>query len=344
RHTVVDPTIISRRTLFLAPLALAACKDRTSIIEIVGRTMGTTYTVVAIDQTGTLSRTKVQGAIDGELAKVNAQMSNWDAASEVSMFNAAKTTDDFAVSAEFAQVMAAAEEVHTLSGGQFDVTTGPLIEAWGFGARNPGDALPSDSVIEAALRASGQAKQITVGTGTLRKANSDTQIYLSAIGKGFGVDAVGNALRGLGLDNFMVEIGGDMVTAGVNPDGNPWQIGIETPDAYDRTIQRIVGISDMGLATSGDYRNYFEVDGQRYSHILDATTGRPITHKTASATVLTENAMLADAWATGMLALGSETGLELADALDMAVLFIDRADDGAGFVTRPSRAYVQVTA
>ncbi|MEO0484752.1 MAG: FAD:protein FMN transferase [Pseudomonadota bacterium] len=341
---MVDPTIISRRTLFAAPLLLAACKDRTSVIELAGSTMGTTYTIVAIDSTGALSRSKVQGAVDGVLASVNAQMSNWDAGSEVSLFNAARTTDAVAVSPEFAQVMAAAQEVHELSGGQFDVTTGPLIEAWGFGARKPGDAMPSDAAITAALAATGQSRQITVTDGALQKSNPEAEVYLSAIGKGYGVDAVGEALAGLGIENFMVEIGGDMLTAGVNPQGDAWQIGIETPDAYDRTIQRIVGVSNMGLATSGDYRNYFEVDGQRYSHILDATTGRPITHKTASATVMTENAMLADAWATGMLVLGSDTGLELADALDMAVLFIDRAEDRSGFVTKPSRAYVSLTA
>ena len=341
---MVDPTIISRRTLFFVPLALAACKDRTSIIELAGSTMGTSYSIVAVDRSGTLSQSKIQNSVDEVLTSVNTQMSNWDPTSEVSRFNASSSTAPFAVSPAFADVMAAAEDVHTLSDGHFDVTTGPLIELWGFGAQKQSATAPSADLIAAALATTGQAGQITVGDASLQKDNPATQVYLSAIGKGYGVDAIGAALQALGIEDFMVEIGGDLLTAGVNPDGNSWQIGIETPDAYDRSIQRIVGVSGMGLATSGDYRNYFEKDGQRFSHILDAKTGMPITHRTASATVVTENAMLADAWATAMLILGSETGLELGNALDMAVLFIDRDAVGAGFVTAESAAYRRLSA
>ena len=334
---MVDPTIISRRTLFFVPLALAACKDRTNILEITGMTMGTSYSIVAVDRDGTLSRTKLQGAVDAVLADVNAQMSNWDAGSEVSRFNAAGT-QTFTVSPAFAAVMAAANEVRGLSDGHFDVTTGPLIDAWGFGAAANVETMPSEAEI---TLAKGEMGDILVTPNTLQKTKPGTQVYLSAIGKGYGVDAVGEAIAALGVSDFMVEIGGDLLTAGVNPDGNAWQIGVESPTALSG-VQQVVGVTGMGLATSGDYRNYFERDGERYSHILDAATGRPITHTTASATVLTENAMLADAWATAMLILGSETGLELADALEMAVLFIDR--DGDEFTTRESAAYTALTA
>jgi len=336
--------MISRRTLFFVPLTLAACKNRTSIIELVGLTMGTSYSIVAVDRSGTLSQSKVQGAVEEVLGRVNAQMSNWDPSSEVSHFNASAMTTPVTVSPEFAKVMAAAQEVHALSGGHFDVTAGPLIELWGFGAPTGADVVPNPEAIAAARESVGQKRLITVGATSLQKAHLETQVYLSAIGKGYGVDAIGEALQSLGIEDFLVEIGGDLLTAGVNPDGDPWQIGIETPDAYDRGVQRIVSVSGQGLATSGDYRNYFERDGARYSHILDAGTGRPITHRTASATVLTENAMLADAWATAMLILGSETGLNVADALDMAVLFIDREVDIDGFVTRPSARFQAMVA
>ncbi|MEM6896307.1 MAG: FAD:protein FMN transferase [Pseudomonadota bacterium] len=341
---MADPTIISRRTLFFAPLVLAACKNRTSIIELTGATMGTSYAIVAVDRSGTLSQSKVQAAVDDVLTRVNVQMSNWDAGSEVSRFNAWKSTDAFAVSPEFERVMAAAEEVHGLSGGHFDVTTGPLIDLWGFGAGPGSNTMPSDAAIAAALETTGQARHISVDAGALTKAAPGAQVYLSAIGKGHGVDAIGEALQTLGIEDFMVEIGGDLLTAGVNPDGNPWKIGIETPNPFDRSVQKVVSVSGQGLATSGDYRNYFERDGVRYSHILNAKTGRPITHRTASATVLTENAMLADAWATAMLILGSETGLNVADALDMPVLFIDRDAATDGFVTRPSDSFAALTA
>lgn len=236
--------------------------------------------------------------------------------------------------------MAAAGEVSELSDGRFDVTTGPLIDLWGFGAKSKA-GIPSDAAVQAALETTGQARHISVGAGSLTKATAEAEVYLSSIGKGYGVDAIGDALAGLGIEDFMIEIGGDLLTAGVNPDGNPWQIGIETPAALSG-VQQVVGVTGMGLATSGDYRNYFEENGQRYSHILDAATGKPITHNTASATVVTENAMLADAWATAMLILGSETGLKLADALEMPVLFIDR--DGDEFATKSSAAFVALAA
>ncbi|MEM1232580.1 MAG: FAD:protein FMN transferase [Pseudomonadota bacterium] len=334
---MVDPTVISRRTLFFAPLALAACKDRTSILQFTGTTMGTSYSVVAVDRDGVLSKSKVESAIAAVLADVNSQMSNWDAGSEVSRFNAAGA-EPFAVSPGFAEVMAAAQEVKSLTDGHFDVAVGALIDAWGFGAAANPETMPTQGDIAAAMATLGD---VEVAPRMLRKASPDTRVYLSSIGKGYGVDAIGAALADLGIEDYMVEIGGDLVTAGRNPDGNPWQIGVETPTALSG-VQQVLGVSGKGLATSGDYRNYFERDGKRYSHILDAATGRPITHNTASATVVTENAMLADAWSTAMLILGSETGLALADALDIAVLFIDRSGDG--FDERLSAAMETLTA
>ncbi|MEL6915383.1 MAG: FAD:protein FMN transferase [Pseudomonadota bacterium] len=338
---MVDPTIISRRSLFFVPLALAACKDRTNIVELVGSTMGTTYSVVAVDRTGTLSRSSLQSAVDTALADVNASMSNWDAASEISRLNAARSSDPISISPALSNVLTAAADVHSLSDGQFDVSTGPLIDLWGFGAKKGAMGIPTEQEVQSALALSGQGRVIALADGTVTKLNPSVELYLSAIGKGYGVDAIGHALAALGVEDFMVEIGGDLLTAGVNPDGAPWQIGIETPSAL-AGVQQVVGVTGMGLATSGDYRNYFERDGVRYSHILDAKTGRPISHRTASATVVTENAMLADAWATAMLILGSETGLELADALDMPALFIDR--EGDGFKASASSAFETLTA
>ena len=144
----------------------------------------------------------------------------------------------------------------------------------------------------------------------------------------------------------MVEIGGDLYASGHNQNGLPWQIGVETPNPRDRGVLDVVGVSGLGLASSGDYRNYFEKDGQRYSHVIDPMTGRPITHKTASATVLADNAMLADAWATAMLILGRERGLQIAAEQDIAVLFVERDDaaDALQFKTTPSETFKRLTA
>lgn len=321
-----DPIQFSRRTFMLMPLALAACKPGGSVLELTGFTMGTTYNVVAIEGASSVSEAEVASAIQNALHAVNASMSNWQAESEISRFNSQRSNAAIGVSRELNDVMDAAEAVHIASEGTFDTTMGPLIELWGFGASGA-QSLPTDEAIAAAQTRSGHGNTLGVGTGTLQKRQDDAQVYLAAIGKGYGADHVGRALEGVGITDYMVEIGGDLYASGRNPSGQPWQIGVETPNAHDRGVLDIVGVSNVGLASSGDYRNYFEQDGQRYSHVIDPTTGRPITHKTASTTVIAENAMLADAWATAMLILGSDRGLEIAEAQDLAVLFVERDAD-----------------
>lgn len=314
-------------------------------VRLSGQTMGTTYSVIAIGED--LDQEVLAAEVEATLAAVNAKMSNWDPASEVSTFSAARSTAPVRVSPEFAHVLAAANDVHEKTGGKFDVTLGPLIELWGFGPRKPEDPVPSDAAITEALEGVGQARLLTLdaGAGTLKKSAPETGINLSAIAKGYGVDAVAETLQGFGAEHYMVEIGGDLVTKGENAKGEAWRIGIEKPDAAAQTVQLIVPVSNLGLATSGDYRNYFEHEGQRYSHILDPVAGRPVTHRTASVTVIAENAMLADAWATAMLVLGSEDGLKLAEQHKLAVFFIDR-DVQAGedaYMTAQSSAFEALT-
>ncbi|WP_181949458.1 FAD:protein FMN transferase [Cognatishimia activa] len=328
------------------PIALAACKKGWSILNITGLTMGTNYSVAAVDHSKSVDQGELKTAIENSLQLVNAQMSNWDANSEISRFNASASTAPVAVSNELATVMQAAQDVHVASEGRFDVAIGDLIDLWGFGSGATRTATPSDAEIAAVLENTGHSKSLRVAGGTLQKLQPEAEIYLSAIGKGFGVDQVARTIESFGIKDYMIEIGGDLYTAGLNPEGMPWQIGIETPVAYDRGVQQVVSVSNLGMATSGDYRNYFEQDGVRYSHILDGTTGRPVTHKTASVTVLTENAMLADAWATAMLVLGTERGLQIADEQDLAVLFIDRDVDSAqnGFISTASKRFAQLQA
>ena len=313
-------------------LALWSCESDPVVLELSGETMGTTYNITAVDASAELDADAVQARVEETLAMVNAGMSNWDPNSEISKFNAAETTEPVEISPELAKVMGAAAEVHEKSLGQFDVTLGPLIELWGFGARTSESPIPADEAIAAALDVVGQSKVLILTGETLAKAQPQTSVYLAAIAKGYGVDEVAATLQGLGFEDFMVEIGGDLFAAGENPQGEPWRIGIEKPEATDRTVEEIVTFSGLGMATSGDYRNYFEEDGVRYSHIIDAETGRPITHTTASVTVLTEKAMMADAWATALLALGQDRGLAVAEAEGLAVLFIERdpaSGDGA---------------
>ncbi|MCV6584296.1 MAG: FAD:protein FMN transferase [Marinibacterium sp.] len=319
------------------PLALAACYNRQNIIEVNGVSMGTTYNIVAVDHDNLIEKAEVQQAVSRALTEVNQAMSNWDAGSEISRINAMPAHVPAAVSAPLAEVMQAAADVNLASEGRFDTTMGPLIELWGFGA--PGErAMPGDDAIAAAQARSGHDNTLMLGAGHVQKVRSDAQVYLAGIGKGYGADHVGRALETLGLTDYMVEIGGDLYASGRNPDGLAWQIGIESPNPLDHAMLGVVGVSGRGLASSGDYRNYFEADGQRYSHLIDPATGRPVAHKTASATVLADNAMLADAWSTAMLILGREHGLEIAARHDIAVQFVDR-DQTAGFTTYASPAF-----
>ncbi len=339
----MTPSIkFSRRGFIVSALALSACKRGAALLELSGNTMGTSYSIAAVDHERSVDKAALEAAIFATLSKVNAQMSNWDASSEVSRFNSASTTTPVAVSPELAQVVAAAADVSHATDGQFDITLGPVIEAWGFGATTTLSAHePAPATLAKALDSVGQSKSLVANKASLQKSRSDTQIYLSSIGKGFGVDQVAQTVAGFGLKDFMVEIGGDLYLAGANTDGQPWQIGIESPDAIAKQAFDIAKVSNMGMATSGDYRNYFENDGQRYSHIIDAKTGRPVSHNTASVTVLAENAMLADAWATAMLVVGSKRGLEIANDRDLAVMFIDRDDEAGqkGFKTTSSKRF-----
>lgn len=322
-------TKLSRRSFMLMPLAFAACKPGQTLFEITGLTMGTSYKVVAVAGSQKVNEADLRLAIDGALTEVNQQMSNWDDRSEISRFNAQTADAPVAVSAPLAEVMKAAEVVNVASEGRFDTTMGPLIELWGFG--QPGaKPMPADQDILTAQARSGHANTLKVGGQSLQKRQPDAQVYLAAIGKGYGADHVGRAIEAFGITDYMVEIGGDLYASGRNPSGQPWQIGIETPAAKGRGVLDVVGVSGLGLASSGDYRNYYEKDGQRYSHVIDPATGRPITHKTASATVLADNAMLADAWATAMLILGRERGLEIAERENLAVLFVERDTSSAG--------------
>jgi len=293
--------------------------------------MGTSLRVVVIDPDRRADRATIENAIQETVDQVNSQFSNWHEHSEVSRFNANPSTDPIEISEPFQRLIAAANNIHLSSSGRLDITLGPLIELWGFGAPSSRSEPPSDQQIALAMGLVGQTRVLDFDqeAGTLRKAKAGTGIYLAALAKGAGIDAIAERLREMGFDNLMVEVGGDLVAFGGGRSGDGWRIGIERPDTPARAIEEIVAVSAQGMATSGDYRNYFEEDGVRYSHIIDATTGRPVTHNTASVTVLAENAMLADAWATALLALGSEKGLQLAEEQGLAALFINRRQDSA---------------
>lgn len=334
-------TSFSRRSFLVMPLALAACYKRTQVIQFVGLSMGTTYSVIAVDPSNTVEEAAVKLAVSEALADVNASMSNWDSQSEISRLNAAPAGVDLTMSESLSTVLQASADVSRASQGRFDTGLGPLIELWGFGAPG-GQARPSDAAVAEAKARSGQSNSLVIGSGQqVSKTRDDAQYYLAGIGKGYGADHAGRAIEALGITDYMIEIGGDLYASGRNADGLPWQVGIESPNPAAQGVLGVIGVSGKGLASSGDYRNYFEEDGQRYSHLIDPATGRPVEHQTASATVIADNAMLADAWSTAMLILGRDHGMAIAARENIAVQFVDRDQDAAhlGFKTTASAAF-----
>ena len=298
--------------------------------KIAGETMGTTYHVTLITDEALEDnyRDRIAAQIADELAAVNRLMSTYDPDSEISRFNAADHSDPFPVSPATLEVLEYAQRVSVESDGAFDVTVAPLVAAWGFGAG--ASITPPEATELAALREQvGYDKIILdLASKSVRKTAPAVRIDLSAIAKGYGVDQVAELLDARGFENYLVEIGGEVRTRGTNQNGLPWQVAIERPVDGGRAIQRIVPLSGQSMATSGDYRVFYERDGRRFSHTVDPRTGRPIEHDLASVSVIHTQCAFADAYATALNVLGPEEGVRLAETLDLPALFIVRREDG----------------
>ena len=297
--------------------------------------MGTTWSVqtagVAIDA-AVLER-DARAALD----EVVAQMSHWEAGSEISRFNRAPAGTRMPISADFAAVMTCALKIARISGGAFDPALGEVVEAWGFG--------PSLTVGQTpvARRSAGWRGLDLNPAGLLQPG--DVQLDLSGIAKGYAVDKVAGRLAAGGCGAFLVEVGGELYGAGVTPEGLPWWAQIETPAGLGPTPggeEIFVGLPGWALATSGDYRRYFERDGRRFSHTIDPATGAPVEGAVASVTVLAADCMRADAWATALTVMGLARGLAFADSHGLSALFLTV---GAGGVeTHASAAWDQLWA
>lgn len=318
--------------VFLASLALmlSACEKTVKPVTpvlITGATMGTTYLVKFLPQPNLPIKSTMQTHIDALLEGVNNEMSTYRKDAKLSQFNAQKSTKPFPVSPDLSKVIVEAIRINDLSRGALDVTLGPLVNLWGFGPEGRPEKVPSDEEI-AKRRAMTGIHFLTVGKDHIIKTKSTLYVDLSSIAKGFAVDKLSLYMFDLGIQNFMIEIGGELQLNGMNAYGNPWRIAIEKPSSGDQRVQEIIAPGDMGMATSGDYRNYFEENGVRYSHTIDPKTGKPITHKLASVTVLNKSCMTADALSTAFMVMGVEKALELANKEDIPAFFIVKTDNG----------------
>lgn len=313
--------------VMMGVLLLSGCGPEQVSLE--GKTMGTSYSIKYVSDSSTPDPEKLQQEIDRALEVVNDQMSTYRPHSELSQFNQSREVNTpFSVSAATAKVVREAIRINRLTDGALDVTVGPLVNLWGFGPEGRPDTVPTDDEITQ-HRAWVGIDKLAVDKNALIKQIPELYVDLSSIAKGYGVDMVAEYLEAQNIKDYMIDIGGEVRTRGNNGENKPWRIAIEKPVAGSaQSAQEIIEPGRMAIATSGDYRNYFEQDGVRYSHTIDPDTGRPINHRLVSITVLDPSCMTADGLSTGLDVLGPERGMALANLLGIPVMMIIKTDDG----------------
>ncbi len=311
----------------LALLALlAACDDTTDRLSALnGPTMGTTWSVKFTGTPGD-GVPALRRSIEAALEQVNADMSTYREDAAISRFNRAEAGRAVTVSDDFARVLNEALTISADTDGAYDVTIGPLVNLWGFGPDPERFEPPPQAEVDAARARVGWQKLALNGDQLTQPGG--VYLDLSSIAKGFAVDKVAGVMEQAGIRNYLVEIGGELRASGGKPQGQPWRVAVERPIAGVREMDKVIALRDLSIATSGDYRNFFEVDGKVYSHTIDPRTGYPVGHQLGSVTVLHSSCMVADGLATALTVLGPEKGLAFARARELPVLFIVRGDDG----------------
>ena len=334
----------------LLPTMLLGCSmsEAPEIEAVTGLSMGTSYTVKWFQNSNQINETdivdkkqnhqSIEQGVALELIRVERSMSTYMDSSDLNGFNGALVNTWYPVPLEMATLVSKAIALGEKTKGAFDITVGPIVDLWGFGPDPVPEYIPTNAQLEL-LRPLIGFQNLTVRQEppALRKS-AQSHIDLSAIAKGYGVDAVSNWLDAKGIDNYLVEVGGELRAKGFKPDGTPWRIAIETPTIDAGQIYQIVNVSNMAVATSGNYRNYYELEGVRYSHTLDPKTLMPVTHNLASVTVLDESAADADAMATALMVMGHEEGVKWASMHQVPAYFIIK--ESTGFVAQDTANFM----
>jgi len=326
---------IKMMLIVLLSISITACfpsnDSAKKEILLQGRTMGTTYNIKVVSTPEQVESLKLQQKIDSVLKQVNQEMSTYIPNSEISLFNQSNTTEAFKVSDGFARVLKESIRLGELSNGKLDVTVGPLVNLWGFGPEQRPEKVPSESLLINTLARTG-LKNLHLDGNQLSKDIPDLYVDLSTTAKGYGVDVVAELIEANGIVNYLVEIGGEMRLKGFKHTGELWAIAIEKPildpTGEQRAVHQVIIPKDNAVATSGDYRNYFELDGQRFSHIIDPETGKPINHNLVSVTVIHPSSMTADGLSTTLMVMGTDQGMAFATKNNLAALFIYKTDNG----------------
>jgi thiamine biosynthesis lipoprotein len=317
--------------IIILVIVLTACftskNPKKEVIFLQGLTMGTTYNIKLVVKNDSIKIETLQGEIDSLLKQVNQEMSTYIPTSELSLFNKSQSTEPVEISPGLQRVIKESIRLGQMSEGKLDITIGPLVNLWGFGPQNRPETVPSDKMLAATKGRIG-LKFLSLEGNKLTKAIPELYVDLSTTAKGYGVDVVAELIEKKGIQNYLVEIGGEMRVKGFKASGELWVIAIEKPMTDVRSIHQFIVPKDNAVATSGDYRNYFEAEKMRFSHIIDPDTGKPINHKLVSVTVIHPSSMTADGLSTAMMVMGADKAFEFANQHNIAAYIISKTDNG----------------
>lgn len=311
-------------------LALGCAPAPPELVEIEGPTMGTRFAVKLVAPNDRFDRAALTRQIEDLLRSINAGMSTYLPDSELSRLNDFPAGEPYTVSKELMSVLSRSEDLVESTDGAFDPTVGPVVDLWGFGPRTI-QRRPTEESVQQALSQVGWREhlRLDLSASTVLKTSADVRIDLSAIAKGYAVDEILALVREVGVEHALVEVGGELRAVGFRDPARAgsWRVGIESPRPSQAGVRahRIIPLPDRAIATSGDYRNFYEVDGVRYSHTIDPQSGRPVTHRGASVTVIAKDCATADALATALLVMGPDAGFGWAERNGVAALFLSYA-------------------
>jgi thiamine biosynthesis lipoprotein len=334
-----DEELLTGRWLGLVvfAMAMAGCGNGDSLEQLGGSTMGSTWSVKYVRHTGVADPAQLRGEVEAILGEVDQQMSTYRSDSAIERFNALPADSCQSMPAAVLELIRVGEQLSTQSEGSYDLTVEPLMNLWGFGPQGREETVPDEIALAEVMQRVGH-QHLRIDGNRLCK-DAAVEVDFNSIAAGYAVDTIAARLQGMGIDNYLVEVTGELKAQGSKPDGSAWRIALEEPRDDQQVAERIIDVDGYGVSTSGDYRNYFLQDGRRYSHTFDARSGRPVLHELASVTVIHPSALMADGLSTLLLILGPERARDYAQKHDIAAFFVLRAD--TGFVTRSSQAFEQ---
>ncbi|RZO08834.1 FAD:protein FMN transferase [Pseudomonas moorei] len=318
---------------------LSACGNGDSMESVGGPTMGSTYSIKYVRHAGLPAAADVRVEVEKILADIDRQLSTYRSDSDIERFNDLPANRCQKMPASILKLIRVGEQLSEQSEGSYDLTVEPLLNLWGFGPQGREEKVPAEQALAQARQRVGYQHLRIEGDQLCKDAA--VEVDFNSIAAGYAVDTIAARLEALGIHDYLAEATGELKAAGKKLGGSPWRIALEEPRDDQQVAERIVAVDGFGLSTSGDYRNYFEQDGRRYSHTFDARSGAPVSHSLASVTVIHPSALMADGLSTLLLILGPERGWDYAEKHDIGAFFVIRAD--TGFVTRTSHAFERVT-